>query len=99
MPSGGNGGGSGSSRSRVMPNLPAGFRFHPTDEELMVHYLMRHAASMPCPVPIIAEVNIYQCNPWDLPGTYVTSFFISFFPLIRSNYLLFLAGVIQICIS
>jgi hypothetical protein len=52
-----------------MPNLPAGFRFHPTDEELMVHYLMRQAASLPCPVPIIAEVNIYQCNPWDLPGT------------------------------
>ncbi|EES16571.1 NAC transcription factor 25 [Sorghum bicolor] len=49
-------------------NLPAGFRFHPTDEELIVHYLMNQAASIPCPVPIIAEVNIYQCNPWDLPA-------------------------------
>ena len=64
MPSG------GGSSSRVMGNLnlPAGFRFHPTDEELIVHYLMNQAASMPCPIPIIAEVNIYQCNPWDLPG-------------------------------
>ncbi|TVU50664.1 hypothetical protein EJB05_02043 [Eragrostis curvula] len=53
--------------SNRMPSLPAGFRFHPTDEELIVHYLMNQAASIPCPVPIIAEVNIYQCNPWDLP--------------------------------
>ncbi|RLM48683.1 NAC transcription factor 29-like [Panicum miliaceum] len=51
-----------------LPNLPAGFRFHPTDEELIVHYLMNQASSLPCPVPIIAEVNIYQCNPWDLPA-------------------------------
>ncbi|KAK3136011.1 hypothetical protein QOZ80_5BG0426680 [Eleusine coracana subsp. coracana] len=50
-----------------MPSLPAGFRFHPTDEELIVHYLRNQSASIPCPVPIIAEVNIYQCNPWDLP--------------------------------
>ncbi|KAJ1264618.1 hypothetical protein BS78_08G013300 [Paspalum vaginatum] len=58
----------GSGGSQRLPNLPAGFRFHPTDEELIVHYLMNQAASAPCPVPIIAEVNIYQCNPWDLPA-------------------------------
>nr|QIM56795.1 NAC domain-containing protein 10-4 [Phyllostachys edulis] len=23
---------------------------------------------MACPVPIVAEVNIYKCNPWDLPA-------------------------------
>ncbi|KAE8813421.1 NAC transcription factor [Hordeum vulgare] len=57
-----------SSSSAAMPALPPGFRFHPTDEELIVHYLGRQAASMPSPVPIIAEVNIYKCNPWDLPG-------------------------------
>nr|QIM56794.1 NAC domain-containing protein 10-2 [Phyllostachys edulis] len=54
--------------SPSMPALPAGFRFHPTDEELIVHYLMNQAASMACPVPIVAEVNIYRCNPWDLPA-------------------------------
>nr|QIM56793.1 NAC domain-containing protein 10-1 [Phyllostachys edulis] len=54
--------------STSMPPLPAGFRFHPTDEELIVHYLMNQAASMACPVPIIAEVSIYKCNPWDLPA-------------------------------
>ncbi|XP_062196925.1 NAC transcription factor 29-like [Phragmites australis] len=56
------------STSRLVPSLPAGFRFHPTDEELIVHYLMNQAASIPCPARIIAEVNIYQCNPWDLPA-------------------------------
>uniref|UniRef100_A0A0D9XWE6 NAC domain-containing protein n=1 Tax=Leersia perrieri TaxID=77586 RepID=A0A0D9XWE6_9ORYZ len=54
--------------SSAMPALPPGFRFHPTDEELIVHYLMNQSASISCPVPIIAEVNIYKCNPWDLPG-------------------------------
>jgi hypothetical protein len=60
--------------SRRMPSLPAGFRFHPTDEELIVHYLMNQAASTQCPVPIIAEVNIYRCNPWDLPREFFFNF-------------------------
>ncbi|KAG6493980.1 NAC domain-containing protein 67-like [Zingiber officinale] len=48
-------------------NLPPGFRFHPTDEELVVHYLCRKTASQRLPVPIIAEVDLYKYNPWDLP--------------------------------
>ncbi|XP_042410820.1 NAC transcription factor 29-like [Zingiber officinale] len=48
--------------------LPPGFRFHPTDEELILHYLRNQAVSRPCPVSIIAEVDIYKCNPWDLPA-------------------------------
>ncbi|KAG0466431.1 hypothetical protein HPP92_018011 [Vanilla planifolia] len=48
--------------------LPPGFRFHPTDEELILHYLCKRAASAPCPVSIIAEVDIYKFNPWDLPA-------------------------------
>ncbi|XP_078446954.1 NAC domain-containing protein 2-like [Wolffia australiana] len=47
--------------------LPPGFRFHPTDEELILHYLRNRAASLPCPVTIIAEVDIYKFNPWELP--------------------------------
>ncbi|TVU37200.1 hypothetical protein EJB05_10503 [Eragrostis curvula] len=47
--------------------LPPGFRFHPTDEELILHYLRNRAASLPCPVPIIADVDIYKFDPWDLP--------------------------------
>ncbi|XP_073113657.1 NAC domain-containing protein 2-like [Elaeis guineensis] len=49
-------------------SLPPGFRFHPTDEELILHYLKNRAASVPCPVSIIAEVDIYKFDPWDLPA-------------------------------
>ncbi|KAK7822086.1 NAC transcription factor 56 [Quercus suber] len=50
------------------PNLPPGFRFHPTDEELVVHYLKKKATSAPLPVSIIAEVNLYKFDPWELPA-------------------------------
>ncbi|XP_062206631.1 NAC domain-containing protein 1-like [Phragmites australis] len=48
--------------------LPPGFRFHPTDEELILHYLRKRAAATPCPAPVIAEVDIYKFDPWDLPA-------------------------------
>ncbi|XP_027346666.1 NAC transcription factor 25-like [Abrus precatorius] len=50
------------------PHLPPGFRFHPTDEELVVHYLKRKAASARLPVAIIAEVDLYKFDPWELPS-------------------------------
>ncbi|KAM7518841.1 hypothetical protein LguiB_017803 [Lonicera macranthoides] len=48
--------------------LPPGFRFHPTDEELVMHYLCRKCTSQQIAVPIIAEIDLYKYNPWDLPG-------------------------------
>ncbi|PIA50965.1 hypothetical protein AQUCO_01100050v1 [Aquilegia coerulea] len=48
--------------------LPPGFRFHPTDEELVVQYLRRKAFSCPLPASIIPEVDICKFEPWDLPG-------------------------------
>ncbi|XP_047335290.1 NAC transcription factor 25-like [Impatiens glandulifera] len=56
------------SSSMTPPQLPPGFRFHPTDEELVVHYLKKKAASVPLPVPIIAEVDLYKFDPWELPA-------------------------------
>lgn len=50
--------------------LPPGFRFHPTDEELVLHYLCRKCASQPIAVPIIAEIDLYKYDPWLLPGKY-----------------------------
>ncbi|XP_027070342.1 NAC domain-containing protein 2-like [Coffea eugenioides] len=47
--------------------LPPGFRFHPSDEELIVHYLRKKATKIPLPAAIIAEVELYKFNPWDLP--------------------------------
>jgi hypothetical protein len=48
--------------------LPPGFRFHPTDEELIMYYLRNQATSRPCPASIIPEVDIYKFDPWQLPG-------------------------------
>ncbi|KAL9392446.1 hypothetical protein Peur_016366 [Populus x canadensis] len=51
------------------PELPPGFRFHPTDQELIIHYLKKKVSSSSYPeVSIIADVDIYKFNPWDLPG-------------------------------
>jgi len=49
--------------------LPPGFRFTPTDEELVWHYLKRQSDSGSFDFRVIAEVELYKFNPWDLPGT------------------------------
>nr|PNR53373.1 hypothetical protein PHYPA_007048 [Physcomitrium patens] len=48
--------------------LPPGFRFHPTDEELVLHYLWRKAESEMFSIPVITELDLYKFDPWDLPG-------------------------------
>jgi hypothetical protein len=57
-----------SSGTQHHPQLPPGFRFHPTDEELVVHYLKRRVASAPLPVTIIADIDLYKFDPWELPS-------------------------------
>ena len=53
--------------------LPPGFRFHPTDEELVNHYLCRKCAAQSIAVPIIKEIDLYKFDPWQLPGTFSSS--------------------------
>ncbi|CAA0830215.1 NAC domain containing protein 103 [Striga hermonthica] len=48
-------------------SLPPGFRFHPTDEELILYYLKRKIMGKKFHLEAIAEVNIYRFSPWDLP--------------------------------
>eukprot|EP01018_Ginkgo_biloba_P031894 Gb_28016 [translate_table: standard] len=48
-------------------SLPPGFRFHPTDEELVVYYLKRRVCGRPLQLDVIPEVDLYKCEPWDLP--------------------------------
>ncbi|KAL2527472.1 NAC transcription factor 25 [Abeliophyllum distichum] len=48
------------------PHLPPGFPFYPTDEELVVHYLKKKAVSALLPLSIIAEVDLYKFDPWEL---------------------------------
>ncbi|CAH9084523.1 unnamed protein product [Cuscuta europaea] len=49
-------------------NLPPGFRFHPTDEELISHYLSPKASDTTFASPAVAEVDFNTVEPWDLPG-------------------------------
>ncbi|CAN1775750.1 NAC transcription factor 29 [Linum perenne] len=48
-------------------HLPPGFRFYPTDEELIVQYLKNRIGSRPLPASIIAEIDLYKYDPWELP--------------------------------
>jgi hypothetical protein len=51
--------------------LPPGFRFFPTDEELLTCYLARKAMDGSFTTAAIREVDLYKTEPWDLPCTYV----------------------------
>ncbi|XP_023529970.1 NAC domain-containing protein 79-like isoform X3 [Cucurbita pepo subsp. pepo] len=53
---------------QTVMELPPGFRFHPTDEELITHYLSQKVVSSGFCSPAIAEVDLNKCEPWDLPG-------------------------------
>ncbi|KAG6404279.1 hypothetical protein SASPL_136525 [Salvia splendens] len=46
--------------------LPPGFRFHPTDEELVNYYLKRKIQGQEIELDIIPEVDLYKCEPWEL---------------------------------
>ncbi|MCO5582201.1 hypothetical protein L7F22_036091 [Adiantum nelumboides] len=48
--------------------LPPGFRFHPTEEELVGFYLRRRAAGLRLPARVIPDVDLYKHEPWELPG-------------------------------
>ncbi|KAF9624722.1 hypothetical protein IFM89_013260 [Coptis chinensis] len=47
--------------------LPPGFRFHPTDEELVAYYLKRKINGRKIELEVIPEVDLYKCEPWELP--------------------------------
>ncbi|KAK7271303.1 hypothetical protein RJT34_27084 [Clitoria ternatea] len=44
-----------------------GFRFHPTDEELVSFYLRRKLDKKPISIDLIKQIDIYKFDPWDLP--------------------------------
>uniref|UniRef100_A0A1J3GF00 NAC domain-containing protein n=2 Tax=Noccaea caerulescens TaxID=107243 RepID=A0A1J3GF00_NOCCA len=49
-------------------NLPPGFRFHPTDEELITHYLCRKVSDIGFTGKAVVDVDLNKCEPWDLPA-------------------------------
>ncbi|XP_022752171.1 NAC domain-containing protein 35-like [Durio zibethinus] len=53
----------------ITPELALpGFRFHPTEEELVDYYLKETALGKKLHSDIIGFLNIYKHHPWDLPG-------------------------------
>lgn len=45
-----------------------GFRFHPTEEELVGFYLKRKIQQLSIPIELIKQMDIYKHDPWDLPS-------------------------------
>ncbi|KAK1406890.1 hypothetical protein QVD17_38499 [Tagetes erecta] len=47
-------------------SVPPGFRFHPTDEELLYYYLRKKVSYEPIDLDVIREVDLNRLEPWDL---------------------------------
>ncbi|AES90959.1 putative transcription factor NAM family [Medicago truncatula] len=47
-------------------HVPPGFRFHPTDEELVDYYLRKKVSSKKIDLDVIKDVDLYKIEPWDL---------------------------------
>ncbi|KAJ0970827.1 hypothetical protein J5N97_018786 [Dioscorea zingiberensis] len=48
-------------------SLPPGFRFHPTDDELVGYYLKRKVDGLKIELEVIPVIDLYKFDPWDLP--------------------------------
>jgi hypothetical protein len=48
---------------------PVGYRFHPTEEEIICYYLKHKMNGRDSLVDDhIGEVDLYRRDPWELPG-------------------------------
>lgn len=69
--------------------LPPGFRFYPTDEELVCHYLSKKTIdsataykdetdALKTKGMTLVEIDLHTVEPWQLPGMYLS---LRFLPL------------------
>lgn len=55
--------------------VPPGFRFHPTEEELVGYYLKRKINSLKIDLDVIVEIDLYKMEPWDIQGIVITQLY------------------------
>lgn len=53
--------------------LPPGFRFYPSDEELVCHYLYKKITNEEVLKGTLMEIDLHTCEPWQLPGKFSDS--------------------------
>ncbi|CAI9787544.1 unnamed protein product [Fraxinus pennsylvanica] len=59
----------------IIRNLPAGYRFVPSDEELVNKYLKNKVENKPLPCNgLIHDVQIYDSNPYELIGMFLSEY-------------------------
>jgi hypothetical protein len=65
----------------IETRLPPGFRFYPSDEELVCHYLHNKVTSRrfagASPAGTMIEVDLHVHEPWELPGLLISNWQIS----------------------
>ncbi|KAJ6333174.1 hypothetical protein OIU77_009111, partial [Salix suchowensis] len=49
------------------PTLPAGYRFSPNNDDLIVYYLKRKVLGQPRPADIIPTTDVYASSPNKVP--------------------------------
>jgi len=57
----------------IESTLPPGFRFYPSDEELVCHYLYKKVANERAAQGTLVEVDLHAREPWELPGEHTAS--------------------------
>ena len=70
----------------TLSHVPPGFRFHPTDEELVDYYLRKKVAVGKIDLSVIKDVDLYNIEPWDLQGNkFILAFYASILCLQYTN--------------
>lgn len=66
--------------------VPPGFRFHPTEEELLQYYLRKKVAYEKIDLDVIQDVDLNKLEPWDIQGYTALGyrFFVLFYQLITN---------------
>jgi No apical meristem (NAM) protein len=67
-------------QSNTPISVPPGFRFHPTDEELLYYYLRKKVACEAIDLDVIREIDLNKLEPWDLKG------YLNFYILLTVKY-------------